>query len=77
VLKTLVKFLIAIALNIEMYNKWALLVCQCGNVILVYVLVHSRWKFFYHSDRKVMIVTVLLEGAYLWLSFVVTLINGA
>lgn len=76
-IKTLVKFLIAIALNIEMYDKWALLVCQCANVILVYLLVHSRWKYFYHSDRKVMIVTVFLEGAYLWLSFLVTLINGA
>jgi len=27
IIKTLIKFLIAIALNIEMYNKWALLVC--------------------------------------------------
>ncbi len=26
-LKTLIKFLISIALNIEMYDKWALLVC--------------------------------------------------
>jgi hypothetical protein len=25
--KTIVKFLIAIALNIEMYDRWALLVC--------------------------------------------------
>jgi len=76
-IKTLVKILIAIALNIEMYNRWALLVCQCANVILVYLLLHSRWKYFYHSDRKVMIVTLLIEGAYLWLSFIVTLVNAA
>ena len=58
-IKTVIKILIAIALNIEMINKWALLVCQCGNVVLVYLLLHSRWKFFYHSDRKVMIVTIV------------------
>jgi len=76
-IKTLIKILIAIALNIEMYDRWALLVCQCANVILVYLLLHSRWKFFYHSDRKVLISTVILEAAYLWLSFAVTLINAA
>lgn len=76
-IKTLIKILIAIALNIEMYDRWALLVCQCANVILVYLLIHSRWKYFYHSDRKVLISTVILEAAYLWLSFAVTLINAA
>lgn len=76
-LKTLVKLLIAIALNIELYDRWALLVCQCANVILVYLLIHSRWKYFYFCDRKVMIVTIVQESAYLWLSFVVTLINAA
>jgi len=76
-LKTIIKILIAIALNIEMYDRWALLVCQCANVILVYLLLHSRWKYFYHTDRKVMIVTLVQEGLYLWLSFVVTLINAA
>jgi hypothetical protein len=75
--KTLIKFLIAIALNIEMYNRWALLVCQCANIVLVYVLVHSRWKYFYCTDRKVMITTIFLESAYLWLSIVVTLVNAA
>lgn len=29
------------------------------------------------SDRKVMIVTIFSEGAYLWLSFLVTMINAA
>lgn len=76
-IKTIIKILIAIALNIEMYDRWALLVCQCANIILVYLLIHSRWKFFYHSDRRVLIATVVLEAAYLWLSFAVTLINGA
>jgi hypothetical protein len=76
-IKTLIKVLIAIALNIEMYDRWALLVCQCANVVLVYLLIHSRWKYFYHSDRKVLISTVILEAAYLWLSFAVTLINAA
>ena len=76
-IKTVIKILIAVALNIEMYDSWALLVCQCANVVLVYLLLHSRWKFFFHSDRKVMFVTIVQEGAYLWLSFVVTLINAA
>jgi len=76
-IKTIIKILIAITLNIEMYDRWALLVCQCANIILVYLLIHSRWKYFYHSDRKVLISTVILESAYLWLSIAVTLINGA
>jgi len=46
-IKTVIKILIAVALNIEMFNKWALLVCQCGNIILVYLLLHSRWKYCY------------------------------
>jgi hypothetical protein len=58
-IKTILKVLIAIALHIEMYDQYALLVCQCANVLLVYLLIHNRWKYFYMADRKVMIVTVL------------------
>ena len=76
-IKSMIKILIAIALNIEFYNKWVLLVCQCGNIVLTYLLLHARWKFFYMSDKKVMVFTILLEGAYLWLSILVTLINAA
>jgi len=58
-IKTVIKILIAIALNIEFYNKWIFLICQCANIVLVYLLLHQRWKFFYMSDKKVMVFTIL------------------
>lgn len=76
-IKTLIKIVIAIALNIDLYSRWILLVCQCINIILAYLLLHNRWKYFYMSDKKVMVVTLLQEGAYLWLSILVTLVNAA
>lgn len=76
-IKTILKILIAIALNIDFYNKWVFLIFQCANIALLYLLLHARWRYFYMHDRKVMVATILQEAAFLWLSILSTVMNAA
>ncbi|CDW76577.1 pas domain s-box family protein [Stylonychia lemnae] len=74
-IKTLQKILIVLSVNADIYSNWILLIFQIAMMILSLMVLHQRNKYFYFSNRKVYIATIIQESAILWLSMITLIIS--
>ena len=66
-----------LGINLNYYSDWAFMVFQIITIVLAFMILQERYKHSYHSDRLVMIGTIIQEASFLWLSlctFILTLI---
>lgn len=64
-----------LCLLLHTYASYTLIVFKVANLLLASCLIHQRYYYFYHSIKEVFIFTIVQEASYVWLSFVVAILN--